>query len=326
MGGKCYVSEYDNKLSYSIGDAFYDHDICFDIDCEFHNYYDAVLCALNDDFMCLTGVSESIEPIDSHDIHSSFLLQHYSKAAEYIKSQIDNNIKSEKLKHFVNHVLLLDNKNGLNSKKRMAAYGEAFGISDLFEYSIDILNSSEAEDNSYNKRVTELNNQKSANHIDAEEAFRQYCNLNQEYEIPIVEDKFFNSFSDMIKYLLFKMVKCDCCVKTCKNCGKYFVPNRADALYCDNISPQEKIKTCKEYGKYQTYLNKSQTDEATKLYKQIYNAKANKIKRCNNSKLQNELFDIQQKAADFRKNIKSGIATQEAYIEWLKSIKTKEGE
>ena len=113
-------------------------------------------------------------------------------------------------------------------------------------------------------------------------------------------------------------------IKKCPNCGGFFVPlSRSDTIFCDEYAPQDRTRTCKEYGRYMTYLNKNRTDEATKLYKQIYNSKANKVKRCDNPKLREDLEDFIAHAKVWKAEVKAGAAEEAEFIQWLKEMKGK---
>ena len=113
-------------------------------------------------------------------------------------------------------------------------------------------------------------------------------------------------------------------IKKCKNCGKYFVPlNRSDTSYCDRPALHDTSKTCREYAKYNNYLNKTRNDVTTKLHKQIYNIKRNKAKRCENIKLQQELDCFTSQAKQWKKAVKEQTKTETEYLEWLKSVKEK---
>ncbi|MFZ2537625.1 MAG: DUF6076 domain-containing protein, partial [Oscillospiraceae bacterium] len=142
----------------------------------------------------------------------------------------------------------------------------------------------------------------------------------------IISKKFyrFTSFIDCFNFILFTMIEHNCTIKKCPNCGNYFVPTtRSDTIYCSNTSPQDNSKTCGDYMKYQNYLNKTRNDEATKLYKQLYNSKRNKTKNCENPKYQEELTSFIADATQWKSDVKMGTKTEQEYIEWLKSIKEK---
>ena len=110
-------------------------------------------------------------------------------------------------------------------------------------------------------------------------------------------------------------------VKKCKNCNRYFITeSRTDEIYCNNISPQNPNKTCKEYGAKKTYRDniksrplkdehyktsqffrmriqrnkgKNNIQEVEKLEKLFNKYKTNyekKLKQYNNKKLSEEDF------------------------------------
>lgn len=115
-------------------------------------------------------------------------------------------------------------------------------------------------------------------------------------------------------------------IKKCPNCNRYFVPlKRSDTIYCNEKSPQDPSKTCREYGIYTSYLKKTQTNEAIKLYKQIYNSKNNKMRRYNgsNDRLCNDLRSFVETAKQWKTDVKDGAKTEAEYIKWLKEVKEK---
>ena len=139
----------------------------------------------------------------------------------------------------------------------------------------------------------------------------------------------FPSLHDTVSFLLHEMVERGCNLKKCPNCGRYFVPLvRADTTYCGRPSPQMPAKTCQEYRKYMNFLKKTQSDEATRLHRLIYNSRNNKARRCKtadnpigNPALNAAVEDFVNKSADYRGKVESGAATQAEYIEWLKGVK-----
>ncbi len=78
------------------------------------------------------------------------------------------------------------------------------------------------------------------------------------YEITELEDFVVATLSE-----IFKRGKT---IKKCKNCGKYFIPKRSDALYCDNPSPQNPEKTCKEFAPSDALIQ----NKVFQLYRKIY--------------------------------------------------------
>lgn len=150
-----------------------------------------------------------------------------------------------------------------------------------------------------------------------------------EYKIGLLDGEFQQmfSFSTLISFLIFEIfqiIENRIEIKKCENCQKYFTPlNRSDTIYCTRISPQDKTKTCQEYGKYIKHLKKTQTDVSTKLYKQIYNSLANKVKRQpENIEYKNQLKHFMDLSKDWKKKIKSNEKSEQDFQEWLKNQKS----
>lgn len=136
----------------------------------------------------------------------------------------------------------------------------------------------------------------------------------------------FSSLHDTAIYLLHEMIKKNCVVKICPNCNRYFVPQkRADTIYCTYSSPQMPSKTCQEYVKYSKSLEKSQTDDATRIYRQIYNAKNNKLRRCGgkNVVLRDDLNAFILQANQWKSEVRNGTKTKEEYVGWLHMVKER---
>ena len=134
----------------------------------------------------------------------------------------------------------------------------------------------------------------------------------------------FSSLHDTVIYLLHEMIKKNCVVKKCPNCNRYFVPlKRADTIYCTHPSPETPNKTCQEYMKYRKSLEKSQTDEATRVYRQIYNSKNNKLRRCGgkNTALHGDLNTFVSSASQWKMDVKNGARTKDEYLSWLYAMK-----
>lgn len=132
----------------------------------------------------------------------------------------------------------------------------------------------------------------------------------------------FNTMIDEILFEIYCFINNNASVKQCKNCGKLFQPLRNDALYCDNISPQEETKTCKEYGAYQKWITNIKSDETTKLYRKIYMRKQMQAKRNPDIKMYIDDFESYKKQTKkWKENIKKGKRTSDEFLDWLKNLK-----
>ena len=127
-------------------------------------------------------------------------------------------------------------------------------------------------------------------------------------------------FEDFIVASLSEIFEKKKTIKKCENCGKYFIPKRSDAFYCDNPSPQNETKLCKDYAP----ANKSK-DEAYNTYRRIYKSLKGKIDYY--SKPGDEILHQQyeetfnrfiEENTEKKKQFENGDITKEEYLEWLK--------
>lgn len=115
------------------------------------------------------------------------------------------------------------------------------------------------------------------------------------------------------------------CFKRCKNCGKFFVPlSRSDEMYCNNVSPQDQMRTCKEYGSQKLWYDRLKSNEVAKLARNIYSAKQMLVRRNPDIVGYKKMFDyfkIERKKWEVL--VKSGVKSKEEYINWLNEMKAK---
>lgn len=65
--------------------------------------------------------------------------------------------------------------------------------------------------------------------------------------------------------------------RRCRNCGKFFLAvGRYDTIYCSNVAPGEKKKTCRQVGAHRTEKIKNDSSPIQKEYKRAYN----RLKAC----------------------------------------------
>jgi len=145
-------------------------------------------------------------------------------------------------------------------------------------------------------------------------------NKRQEFE-PLYRYNFY-SFKDLFVFCFNEFIRSNGVLKKCEHCSRYFSPSRHGVRYCDMPAPEYPSKTCLEYVKYQKYLDRSHT-EAVQLHKRIYNRKANKYKRTENTTLLADLNRFKTQSATWRNDVRNGRKTEQEYIEWLKAEKAK---
>jgi predicted RNA-binding Zn-ribbon protein involved in translation (DUF1610 family) len=113
--------------------------------------------------------------------------------------------------------------------------------------------------------------------------------------------------------------------KKCPNCGNYFIPeSRTDEVYCSNISPQDKTKTCKEYGARLTYLNKLKKNVADGMCRSIYMSILMQVKRNPDNQDYSKFFtDFKTQSKKWKLDVKKNIRTEQEFLTWLLSKKSE---
>jgi len=139
----------------------------------------------------------------------------------------------------------------------------------------------------------------------------------QQDKIKLVTAYELKDFEDFIVASLTELFKSKKTIVKCKNCGKYFLPKRKDALYCNNPSPQEPSKPCNKYVPESNYNESKQNDPAKKLHRKIYQ-RLNKDKKRNPRSPYIENFKNFNNEVDiFKDKLKDNKITKEDYYKWL---------
>lgn len=111
-------------------------------------------------------------------------------------------------------------------------------------------------------------------------------------------------------------------IKKCRNCEKYFVPDkRTDELYCNNLF-EDTGKTCKEIGFFKYNQRKLKEDDVARLYRNTYQQKLLRVVRNPENvayRLQLELFKEAYK--EVKEKMANGKMTKEEFKEWLLKMK-----
>jgi hypothetical protein len=132
------------------------------------------------------------------------------------------------------------------------------------------------------------------------------------------------SFEDICAASLLELAKNNFIIKICKNCGKYFIPFfRSDTIYCDRKSPQDRSKTCKEYGAQKAYSEHLKESKAARLYRNIYMSKQMLVKRNPDILEYKDAFEgFKKRSKEWKSLVKSGEKTEQDFIIWLKDVKS----
>ena len=113
-------------------------------------------------------------------------------------------------------------------------------------------------------------------------------------------------------------------IKTCLNCGRYFIPNyRQNEIYCDLANPDQS-PTCKEKGANEQYKKNLENNKAQALYRRIYRQKFMIAQRNKDSKtIQKDFEQWKREAKDKVNKMKKGKLTEDEVYKWLVESKQK---
>lgn len=105
-------------------------------------------------------------------------------------------------------------------------------------------------------------------------------------------------------------------VKKCKNCGKYFLSNKNNTAYCDNIF--ENNKTCKQIGGKLSQKKKEANNPVYKKYRNIYAKKGMNAKRNSDiDSVQIQYEKWKKETNSFLDDIENGTRTYDEFDKWL---------
>ena len=111
-------------------------------------------------------------------------------------------------------------------------------------------------------------------------------------------------------------------VRKCQNCGEYFYPSyKSNEVYCDSISPQNPLKTCKEYAPNAKYrkvikgdpIKAIHTTISQKHRMRIFRSKNDEVKAKNKNFYDNYMKQYKEK----QKEYKEGKISEEDLLRWL---------
>lgn len=105
-------------------------------------------------------------------------------------------------------------------------------------------------------------------------------------------------------------------VKVCRNCGRYFLTQKATVGYCNRIVDRD--MTCKDIGIKEQQKRKGEKEPVYKKYRQIYAKKAMMVKRNPDIPSYKTNYEKWKKEAkQFMQNIKKGTKTYNEFDNWL---------
>ena len=130
--------------------------------------------------------------------------------------------------------------------------------------------------------------------------------------------------NDICQLLIIELQEIVCMdkfeIKKCKNCGKYFVPEkRTDELYCNNV--YEDGRTCKEIGSFKVKQKMINDDDDLRTYRNVYQKLLLRTRRNpDNIQYEKEFEKFKEDNREMRDKLDKGKVTYEEYVEWLNGI------
>ena len=107
-------------------------------------------------------------------------------------------------------------------------------------------------------------------------------------------------------------------IKTCLNCGRYFIPNyRQNEIYCD-LANVDQSPSCKEKGANEQYKKNLENNQTQALYIRIYRQKFMIAQRNKESKtIQKDFEQWKKEAKDKINKMKKNKLTEDEVYKWL---------
>ncbi len=273
----------------------------------------------NDDFNLFYDDPRANEHDDSIDID-----YFETRINTGIKEIIDSYINLHKtLREIINFSYNINEEkylNGLTPSQRYYIFIHSYHLDEymgLFKYLTDLSFNQDFNFLEYDKSIKKFN-------FDSPEALAKYikneCKKNHNFHIKNYLYSF-NSLMSVYYFCVLYFIENNIPIKICKNCGKYFIPeNRISSIYCNRIYKDK--KTCKEIGANNAYNEKLKKDEVNSLYRKILSAKKMTANRNPDIPLYLEKYEKWKlEANQYKKDIKSGIKTQEQFKEWLEDTR-----
>lgn len=104
-------------------------------------------------------------------------------------------------------------------------------------------------------------------------------------------------------------------IRQCKNCHRYFLTNKSNTYYCDNIYYED--KTCKDVGNQLSQKRKENKEPVYGKYRSIYANKATLLKRYPDIYSQEDYDKWKKEAKQFMNDIRHGLKTYDEFDKWL---------
>ncbi len=141
------------------------------------------------------------------------------------------------------------------------------------------------------------------------------------FMINIINVYLINDIATLLFVVLHQLVNNDFIVKKCQICNKYFVPSKANEIYCEFIN-EDINAICRDIGAFQMYKKNIESVPGLLEYRRTYNKKSNEVSRNKgNNVIRGEFIVWKTLAQSVIKDYKQGKITEDELYEWM--IKNK---
>lgn len=290
------------------------------------NRIGTLLCnCLNCDFKTIQSVKNFIQEysftlfaeITKKELKNTYTVNEYEKLINELVEKSGDKLESIK-EDFISDVNYLFNVNQLEEIKDLSPL-QRFYVLTMSKNNSKAL--SHFENDKLNIALGDLSRLNTPLNIIDEDQAIEIAKVNKDRILPIPYT--FES-NDICQLLIIELQEIVCMdkfeIKKCKNCGKYFVPEkRTDELYCNNI--YEDGRTCKEIGSFKVKQKMINDDDVLRTYRNVYQKLLLRTRRNpDNIQYEKEFEKFKEDNRKMRNKLDKGKVTYEEYVEWLNSI------
>lgn len=122
------------------------------------------------------------------------------------------------------------------------------------------------------------------------------------------------SFSDYLLLQVSLLTEKKVIIKRCKNCGRYFMPEKTSIDYCHRILPDE-TQSCYEIGPKRVFNKLLAADLPRNLYSKAYKKYQARLRR--KVITEDEFNTWREDAKEYLNNVQHGLISMEEYTEWM---------
>ncbi len=290
------------------------------------NRIGSLLCNfLNCDFKAIQSVKNFVQEysltlfaeITKKELKNTYTVNEYEKLINELVEKSGDKLESIK-EDFISDVNYLFNINQLEEIKDLTPL-QRFYVLTMSKNNSKAL--SHFENDKLNIALGDLSRLNTPLNIIDEDQAIEIAEVNKDRILPIPYT--FES-NDICQLLIIELQEIVCMdkfeIKKCKNCGKYFVPEkRTDELYCNNI--YENARTCKEIGSFKVKQKMINDDDDLRTYRNVYQKLLLRTRRNrDNIQYEKEFEKFKEDNRKMRDKLDKGKVTYEEYVKWLNEI------